>query len=748
MRNLHLLASASCVAIVIAGQAAAQTASEPKPGKTADSSAATGSEVVVTAGRRSENITKVPTAISAYSGAKLRDAQINSASDLAAITPNVEIKAYSVNANITIRGVGNGNFTQAGGDPGVAAMADGVYLGQPRLELSTFLDVNRVEVLRGPQGTLFGRNATGGAINIIPNTPTPQLHYGFDVSAGADPTMVHSTGYVSGPLNSSGTLLGRISAEQNYNQGFTRNLAPSGPSRLDGIDNGAVRGQLEWRPTDNFDARLLVEYNTEADAGPGYYLLGVPNNAGAISNSPIFLPYFSGGGLTLPPGPEGNANSRQNYAYEGSDRLTGKTVNLTTDWGVGGGHLKTLLSYNSADIADTFDVDGASATVNVGGTPTNYSYSTQINHAHQLYEEMTYASDGSKVFNYVVGETYYYEHLNQFFIVPTIGQGPPPFHTGGDIDTTSYAGFVHAQYAFTPSTKLFAGARYTHDNKSIDEFLIFEPVVAVTGNHNQASWSNISYEVGGSQEFGRSVTGYIKYATGYKGGGFTVGSLGPAFQPETDKNIEAGLKGVYFDGALQANLAVFHTDYNNLQVNQIIGPTSIVTNAARATIDGVEVETVIHPTDHFRIEANGAWLNARFDSYMTADSARPALPTLNLAGNLLPDAPHFNASIGVFDDVPIDSGTITIGGRFNWKSQIYFSQFNIPIASQNPVGKLDLHINYRSQDNRWTAGLFALNVTDVEVKSNVTVISALLGSLATATYEPGRQVGVSVGYHF
>ncbi len=735
MRISNMLMGASCLALAAGGQAAAQTTAEQPTVKAASAEApAAVSEVIVTASRRSENIREVPTAVSAYSGTKLRDNQIASLSDLAAITPNVQISTYLTNADINIRGIGNGNFVQAGGDPGVAVMADGVYLGQAALSLSTFLDVNRVEVLRGPQGTLFGRNATGGVVNLIPNTPTTQLAYGVDVAAGADPAMVRSSGYISGPLDAAGTLLGRFSAEQDYNEGFTRNRAPGGPSRLDGTNDGAVRGQLEWRPTDSFTARLLVEYAKDSDPGPANYLLGTPNGGQVV------FPLLTGGAIALSPGfPTGSPQSREAYANLGSKSLSEGTVNLTADWSVGGGHLKALVSYNSNREAASQDSDG---------TGIDYTHSTFINNAHQIYEELTYASDGSKAFNYVVGQTYYNESFKQFITVPTEGQAPPPYTAGGKIDTTSYAFFAHVQEEFLPATKVFAGVRYTHDDKSINEFLIFGPFALDATDAKQASWSRATYEVGLSHDFSRSVTGYVKYATGYKGGGFVVGSLGPAYQPETNTNFEMGLKGSYLGGALQANLAGFHMSYNNLQVNQIVGQTDVVTNAAKATVDGVEVESVIRPVRHLRIEANGAWLNGRFDRFTTADSSRPELGVLSLAGNDLPGAPHYNASVGAFYDMPISTGTVTLGGRYDWKSRIYFSEFNIPISSQSAVGKLDLFLNYKSLDQRWTASLFALNATDEQVKGNVVVVSALLGSLAVATYQPGRQVGISIGYHF
>lgn len=207
MRRIHLLFGVSVAAIVIAGEAAAQTDQTVH----SLSGVAQLEELVVTASRRNESIREVPTAVSAYGEEKLRDGQVANLEGLTAMTPNIQISTYLTNANIAIRGIGAGNLIQAGGEPGVAVHENGVYLGQSGLAVSTLLDTQRVEILRGPQGTLFGRNATGGAINIIPNAPSPELAYGFDLSAGLDPTMVRSSAYLSGPVDEAGTVLGRLS---------------------------------------------------------------------------------------------------------------------------------------------------------------------------------------------------------------------------------------------------------------------------------------------------------------------------------------------------------------------------------------------------------------------------------------------------------------------------------------------------------------------------------------------------------
>lgn len=731
MRTTVLHLAVSGIALAFAGQAAAQTAPSASPSEAPRAaSPASGdiAEIVVTASRRAESLREVPIAVSAYGADKLREGQFASLTDLVKASPNVNISVVGTNANVAIRGIGN-NTSGAGADAGVAVHADGVPLGQASLVLSTFLDVSRVEILRGPQGTLFGRNATGGAVNIIPNSPTEDLHYGVDISAGVDPTMIRSSAYVSGPLTSSGTLLGRISVAQNYNQGFTRNIIPSiqgveGPShaepiRLDDNDSSAVRGQLEWRPSSTFKTRLLVEHLRQDDNGQGVFYSGTPDPS-------LPLPALLQGGVF------GDASKRETYANVGSRHLKATTANLISDVTLGAGNLKATLSYVTSDNLTLQDGDGA----DLDFTHTGYR-----NKADQYYAELLYTSDPSAPFTYVLGSNFYKENLTQNISVP-IGGFPMPVNLGGTIKTTSYAAFARGQYELDMGLKLFVGGRYTRDKKELDEYNNY-----VGTGEDQKSWRRFTYEFGASYDFTNQITGYAKYATGYKGGGYSAGSLQAAVDPETNVNIEAGLKGRFADW-LQGNLAAFHMKYDDLQVNQVTGASSSLTNAAKATIYGVEAELVVRPVKALRIDLSGSWINAKFDEFVTTDSSRPSLGQLNLKGNQLPLAPRFNTSTGVYYDVPVASGTVTLGARYDWKSKVYFSEFNIPISSQKAIGKVDLSINYKTDDGRWTASVFAINATNEQVKSNVLIVSALLGSLGVTWYQPSRQFGASIGYHF
>jgi iron complex outermembrane receptor protein len=574
-----------------------------------------------------------------------------------------------------------------------------------------------VEVLRGPQGTLFGRNATGGAVNLITNAPTSTYSYGVDANVGFAPTEDHVDGFVSGPLTSDGKLLGRLAVQQTYNEGFTTNLDPNGPSRLDGTNNYSARAELMWLPTSTFSARLNLEYQRESDSGPASYLLG-----SADPNTVLPADFDVGAD---------NPNTRQAYAEVGVNRFEFYGATLLTDWSVGGGDLKGTFAY---DKTSGFSYIG-------DGTPIGYTLNAMSEGTSQEFGELIYTSNPQKPFTFTTGVNVFHadEFLGFTISVPFL---PFPLTSGGTVYTDSYAAFGHAQYALDFGLKLFGGVRVTDDEKQLNEYNLFYGTLAQ--HHN---WLQTTYEAGASYDISSSISSYIKYATGYKSGGYSAGSLTPAFNPETDQMVEAGLKGSFFDGSLEANLAIFHTNYENLQVNQVVGLIAQVTNAARATIDGVELETVERITPSLRLQISGGYLDARFDQFETVDSARPELGLLNLAGNLLPFAPHFTGDAAVYYDLPIGApGKLTTSAEFNWKSTTYFSEFNLPIVSQGPVGRLNLTLTYESPDRRWSVGAYARNATDAAVKNGALVISALVDSLVFARLDPGREVGLS--FHF
>lgn len=713
LRRMALLATAAYSVLGVATPAHAQSTDDAPSTEQVRQL----EQVVVTASRREQTVQDTPIAVSAYSGEKLDRERVATFADLVLQSPNVQFGANGGNTNIAVRGIGT-NLQTAGNDPGVAFNFDGIYVADPALALSTLLDVNRVEVLRGPQGTLFGRNATGGAVNVISNTPTTESSFGFNASASV-PLGEHIDGFVSGPLSEEGSLLGRIAFQQTYGEGNVENVSGLGPDRLNDKSSFAARAQLEWRPTEAFSARLQADYQDSDTAGPAYYLAGTPNVGLGLPAQLL--------GIFV-----GQLNDDEISITEGSFELMQQGVALFLDWDVGFGSLRATASNRHTENDRFYDGDG---------TEVDYT-STLVNQERDTnFVELLFSSNDGGRFSYILGANYIDDTQYQLVEVPVVFF-PAPVILTGHVDTEAYAIFGHAEYELTDDWRLFAGARYSSDRKSMMESNNF-----IGTDTKSDTWSKPTYEIGTSFDLGANSTGYLKYATGYKSGGYASGSLQPAFDPETNEMWELGLKGTYFDGNLSANVALFQMSYKDLQVNQVIGVSSVVTNAAEATIQGLEVELVQQVTPQLSFEFNGGWLDATFDEFVTEDSARPQLGALNLNGNALPNAPEFTISAGpVYRCDLSNGGKLSFSARYDWKSDVYFSEFNLPLISEDATGRLNAFANYELPGGKWQVGVYGRNLTGERSYSSMVVASAVLNSIAMATADPGREVGIRLSF--
>jgi len=742
MNRSQLLGFVSCAACLAAQHAYAQAApAATDTNPTAQALRGQITEVVVTAQRRSTSLLKTPVSVTSVDSATLQSRGLTNLAALSTETPGVEFAAQYANAYVTIRGIGNGAVLQ-GTDPGVAFHLDGVYLGQTGLAGSAFLDVDHIEILKGPQGTLFGRNATGGAVNIISKTPGARFAAELGAELGFNPLQAHVDGFVNGPLNSDGSLLGRLSFRRDYNGGYASNLAPGARGRLDGQDGYALRAQIQARPTERLTVGFALDYDFDHDRGQAIYLLGAPAvtpSGATITLSPAQVAAADAALLGVNPANVvvSSSAARQGVANQTlrDGSFVGGRINL--EWRADVGSLKAVAAYDTTR-ADT-NTDG-------DGTSLDFTNTQVYERAHQAYGEVLWASRTGGRFDYVVGANVFYQRSDENFTVP-ISYLDAAVIQPSSLGTTSYAVFAHGDYALTDKAKLFAGVRYTHDSKTITEANNFiNGGVALT---HGASWARVTYEVGGSYQITPTVNAYAKYSTGFKGGGFSAGSLAPPFRPETDGSVEVGLKGLYFERRLEADLAAYHMDYNDLQVNQVVGASSIVTNAAQARINGVEAQVIALPTPRLRLELMATYLDARFQKFFSIDSARPALGMLDLAGHYLPGAPRSSVSLGAYYRLPVGiPGELTLGGRYYWKDRVFFSEFNIPVSSQHAVSRGDLSLTYVSADRAWQAEVFARNITDATVLSRVQVVSALLNSAALGALDPGREVAISLRRRF
>ena len=722
---------------------AAQSAPAAVAPATADQPPATTglSEIVVTAQRRTERAESTPLALTAISGKELQTTGVNSIEGLSQSIPNVEFGSNAADAKIFIRGVGYDSISP-GGETRVAVYENNVYEARSQAAFTTLYDINRVEVLRGPQGTLYGRNAVAGAINIITSDPGSQLN-GYLSGTAGNFGLIQTEGAVGGPVAQ--WLSARVAFQTVDRDGYGHNIGTG--EQVDDDHSRSVRLTLLAKPTDNIQDRLTADYFDERDHNYGYHFLG--------QSTPGVIPYAIASGDTVPTNPEDYAGQNpMNHleAYGVSNELTvdlNKFLTLTSVTGYR--HL-------TSQLADSV----------YGGVKNLQPQSLYENSNSYTQELRLSGSDG--IFKYVGGLYYFNEDHSTDNHVPSslVFFGGPVadyvqfYNAGGTEVVNAYAAFGQVDVKLLPPLTFTAGVRYSYEKRHLNEFssidittpyninMPFGPSVPTTGTFDSltASYTSFDPRFSLSYQIDPHVIGYVTYSQGFKSGGFNIGGVQPAFLPEHIKDYEGGLKGDYFDGHLRANVSAFYYDYTNLQVNEAVNLALVTLNAASATVKGVEGEFTALPTTHLRVSLNAAWLDATYTHFNTADPDRPLLGVLNLSGNYLNYAPKYKVGLEVAYTIPSQYGDFTPTADVNWTDKIYFTPYNTPELSQEAHANLDLFIRWVGVNPDWSGSLFLRNATNAIYVTGAAIGNPLAGLNIGGTVSPPRTFGIEVTRHF
>ncbi len=760
-----LAATASTTAVFMTGHAAqAQnlpSAAAPSPNSSGQAEAGvpaasvaetTNDEIVVTAQKRAENLQDVAASISAVSGDALRDQQITSIEGLAQSLANVNFGQTTGNAKIAIRGVGFDNIS-LGNEGRVAYHTDGVYVSRPAAALATFYDVARVEVLRGPQGTLYGRNATGGAVNVISNGPSQNVDGYIEATLG-NYALRKLEGGVGGPLSS--TLSARLSFQVVERDGYGTNITNG--LDIDDQSTRAIRAQLLFEPSSAFEVRLIGDYFKQDDHAYGLHYLGVGSRPDPSSNPPLpgIVPRGLLMGGVVPQDLRDSAADTgpfNNREYWGLAALT--RVSL------GGAELNSITSYRSSYFKTVTDLDATSAPVTV------YD---QFERAKQFSQELRLSGEYARG-DWLVGVYYFHEGffggtrvvLDPALIGPVrprvgLRQG---FYGLGDLETEAYAAFANVRFRLTDQFALRLGARYSDETKKIDEANLIDLVTpyppflpalpfpaGARRQQTSASWSSFNPSATLEYKPNDDILFYATYSRGFKSGGFNVGNVQPAFAPETITDYEVGFRGDFLNGLLRTNLSAFAYDYSNLQVSKVAGTVITIENAASAKVYGLEAEILLRPSPRLRLETNFALLNSKYGNYVSADPARPSLGQIDLSGNELSQAPRYSINAAATYTVPTTVGKISLRGDARWVGKTYFSQFNLDHIAQPSYSLYNAFITWTSQSGELSSSLFVRNIANKDVLSSGFVGTTLVGAPFVGSFEPPRTFGVTVGYHF
>jgi iron complex outermembrane receptor protein len=718
-------------------------------------------KVVVTAQKRSEDVQKVPISMKALTGNQLDERGVDGFSSLQTQVPSLTFGGQVTGGEnaITLRGVGSENVT-GGGDPGVAYHADGVYLGRTVGIDETFFDVERVEVLRGPQGTLYGRNSTGGAINVITRKPELGAFSGAANVTFGDYGRLTTRAMVNLPMGDSVAL--RVAGVVNQRDGYQEILSPSsvcGDCEGDAADNFNLRGHLYFKLSDA--ANLLITAGHYENNEP----VGVrlrepfPANGSGFLGSDRFV------------GASPNPADLRKVHKDFKDALDMETSNVsaTLNWDIAPGvTLSSITAYQELYWNQATDGDGSDL-------PLSYT-PYWINDSSQISQELRIASSDEGPNKWLVGVFLYQEDVNQAFQFIDTGYnvfGPAEipgtlftFTNGGNIETTSYAVFGQDDYRFENGifglpTTLTAGLRYTHDEKKGDDFLDFiffggcaivvpSPTTHCAAKTFDESWNTLTGRAGLQIETSEDSMWYATVSRGYRSGGVLVGNFPGEYDPEYIWNYELGLKSLSWDGRLQFNAAAFWNTYSDMQVFiQDIGGSRIE-NAAASTVKGIEIDAIANLSDAFTVNFGLAWLDATYDSYTTIDSraGSSGLPE-DLTGNRLNRTPEFTAVLGAQYDIPTSAGMFSARADFLWVDEVFFRAQNLLDDRQEAYTKTDLRLIWSAPSGDYKAEVFVQNLEDEDVINNIVIPAQTLGGPSSQiTLNPPRTFGVRLSSYF
>lgn len=713
-------------------------------------------EIVVTAQRRESNIQDTPIAVTALSSGAMEARGIKGLGNLENFAPNIQINqgrsdGGGSTAAITIRGVGQ-NDPQFPNDPGVGMYVDGVYSARTYGGLIGLVDIDRIEVLRGPQGTLFGRNTIGGAVNIV-TTPPAQEFSGHASLLYGSYNRVEVKGSVNVPLVED-KLAARISA------GFTR---------ADGlgeqIDTGrdlsnenrkVVRAALRGTPGDDVIIDLVADYTRQRqNSTSGTIVAVVPSTSGLIEGifNPILAP-MANASLGLPANSvfDGRFVSGKRYDNFGraplADDLDSGGASLTVQWKPT--DTLTLKSITAARAYKThiaLDADMSSYSI----ISTN-----AVQHQEQYSQEFqAFGSVLDGRLRYLLG-LYYFKEIardhNNVDILPgtlqTVG-----FEIGqiSDIalDSTNYAAFGQFDFDVLENLTLTVGLRQNHENKRFTrEFRHFEGGdIFIPYQVLEKSWNSFTPRFGISWKVTDDALLYGSYAEGFKGGGWNprpaAANIGVTpFEPERIKTYEIGAKTQWLDRRLTLNVAGFTSDYSNIQLPVIIPPFNIETkNAGRSRIYGLEVELAARPVPEATIQIGYGYFQNEYRSIAPGATGTFALT------DKLPDAPSHTLNIGADYRFDLGSaGSLTLRGDGSYRSSAFKDAVNTTQIRQPGFWLASGRITWATDDKQFSVQVFGNNLFDKKYLA-AGLDASVLGEI-NGFYGRPRELGVQASYRF
>ncbi|MDH5191283.1 MAG: TonB-dependent receptor [Gammaproteobacteria bacterium] len=682
--------------------------------------------IIITPEWREIDIQKMPMTVNVLSGDVLDSSGIEDSMDLQYRVPGFVFKSNSVLGQPFLRGVGS-DLISAGSDASVSTFVDGVYQARSADSIHHFYDIERVEVLKGPQSVHLGRNVIGGAVSII-NTEPKFYHEAYaDMELGSFDKQ-QFRGMVNIPIDDYHTSI-RFAGLVSQRDGYTKNIFSG--RELDNEDIYSFRGKLLYSPS----SEISILFGAERTREDSTRSFGNQPDPGIGVNGGILA------GGTVPADPRQVTHNTDDSVFMQSDRLSAKV-----DWALDGMDFISLTAYQKSRVVMTIDLDG---------TEINYSSNSPWESSEFITQEFRWASRNNRSLGWVAGLYYLHEEAKQRLDtrLPLVNVRNRP---GGDVMTDSYAAFGQLSYEINPAWKATAGIRYSYDKRSLDFDQTLEDPLGVLGpagttvvtQADAKNWDAVTPEFGIEYSVDKNKVLYANISRGFKSGGFNTSAAQSSFSPEYLWAFEGGMKSTFPAHAVRINGALFLYDYKDMQLLTLpqgapatAYPT--VANAAKATVQGLDLEIQVGITERLDLSLAMTMLDAQFDSFISVDPNNKT-DDPDRAGDPLPQAPKLSLNLGINYQYFLEAGTLNFIGNYRYQSSVYFNAFSDPAVRQGGYGLIDVGLIYESRKGRWYAEFYGKNLTDKLYAENIIRQDPLAGT--QYFWGAPRTFGLRVGY--
>jgi iron complex outermembrane receptor protein len=696
-------------------------------------------EIIVTAQKKEQNLQKVPVSVTAFTGDSLSNLGMEYAPNLVAQIPNVTFTDPGTGIpTFAIRGVQLFDYTNNNEAP-VGFYVDEVYYATLAGQTTQFFDMARIEVLRGPQGILYGRNTTGGLIHLVTQKPTDEFegHASFQYGSFKQ-TILEAA--VNIPITD--RLRTRIAGKFNRDDGWQKNLAIPG-QRWNATDTWSARGLVDFDVTNDVSLLVNVHGGRTTNTTHGYRQRGLSEPATLLDPVPTrcsdadIIASLCSSAATFFNDPSPKPDEIFSDRVDPENNVDNFGASATINWDLGGVDVTSITAYEYVQRLLQEDGDAS---------PVPFLATTSGVHAEQFSQELRLAGDFNGV-EWLLGGYYFRDNKDNSFIslddlIPFFGTAG--FQTQTNVDTEAWAVFANMDIPVTDELTIFGGVRYSdEENKAFITDSFAAPTLALS---DKVSKDKITWRAGVEYQATDDLLFFGSYSTGFKSGQFNTsstalfaGDISPVGQ-ETVKSAEIGMKSDWFDDRLRLNVTGFYTMYEDFQVRAILAPAlvSSLINAGKVDVMGAEIEATAQPFDNFLVTLGVGILDTEIDA--------PGVTILfPVDGNELPNAPRLSLNGVAQYSIPTPShGTVTLQADFNYQGDTFFQPGNQLHDQQKAYALLNLRVGWVSPNEAVSVNLFVENVTDKEY----VFFSGELLDYSIGMWGKPLTAGVEVGLNF